>query len=150
MNIIIVDSTAYVRQNLGTFLQNHGHEVITFASGREALVHLESYDADLLVAAEQLPDMLGSDVASHIRRWSAKSAMPMLVLHERNSPHLAMPCATPMQHGSSRAPVVNDGCIHTKSSPADVGDSVFNYLSQVIVGACSIAAGLNTSNTRRV
>lgn len=131
MKIVIVNSTTHVRQNLGALLQRHGHEVIAFANGREALLHLESYGADLLIAADQLPDMPGADVAAHIRRWSSNSAMPVLVLHERDRPSVAVPA---LSHAPS-APSACHGFHDAEEASTETGDSVFRYLSQVVASA---------------
>ena len=80
MKIVLVESTHHVRDDLTLHLREQGHEVIAFARGRAAMGQIACYQADLVVVGETLIDMDGAAVAAHLRHWSAKPALPVLVV----------------------------------------------------------------------
>lgn len=80
MNIVLVEQARAVREALALQLTEADHEIIECASGRDALRRLDCFGVDLIVAAEHLPDMLGTTMASQFRRWLGHRAPPVLVL----------------------------------------------------------------------
>ena len=48
LSIMIVDDEEHARENIADFLKSKGYEVIGAASLKEARVHLEKNDADIL------------------------------------------------------------------------------------------------------
>ena len=90
MKVLIVESAQHVREELGLQLRARGHEVIECMNGRDALRRVDSYDADPLIAAEQLPDMTGAQIVEQLRRNSSHASLPVLVLKEARMQHVSL------------------------------------------------------------
>ena len=82
MKIVIVGTTKQVRTGLQSHLTIQGHDVEAFDTGRQALVHLGSHGADLVLIDHTLSDMRPATVATHLRQWATEA--PILVLKGGN------------------------------------------------------------------
>jgi two-component system, OmpR family, KDP operon response regulator KdpE len=81
MKILIVDDEMAIRKLLTTGLEGYGHEVITAATGREALATVAIQKPDLVVLDIKLngePD--GLEVCRQLREWSQ---VPIIILSVR-------------------------------------------------------------------
>jgi len=66
--ILVVDDQEEVRTSVGDMLTALGHEVMTAATGREALEYLAQWPADLVFTDFSMPDMDGAAVAAETGR----------------------------------------------------------------------------------
>jgi PAS domain S-box-containing protein len=78
-NILVVDDDQLVLANTAAVLEDLGHDVITAASGEEALQQLEqAAQIDLIVTDQLMPEMTGLQLIAAVHaRWPA---MPCLVV----------------------------------------------------------------------
>jgi two-component system, OmpR family, KDP operon response regulator KdpE len=79
--ILVVDDEPQIQRFLKPGLTAAGYEVISAATGTEAIRLLAVASPDVLVLDLGLPDMDGKDVISNIREWSET---PIIVLSARD------------------------------------------------------------------
>lgn len=65
--VLVVDDDAQVRDTVGAILQKHGFEVMTAASGPEALDQARTHDFDVILLDLRMPIMDGMDVMRHLK-----------------------------------------------------------------------------------
>ncbi len=75
--VLVVDDEPRIRELVRRYLEHEGHQVITAASGAEALDVATHTDVDLVVLDLRLPDVPGEEVALELRR---RSDVPILML----------------------------------------------------------------------
>ena len=75
--VLAVDDEAYIRRLLTVNLAADGYDVITAASGEEALKLLEEHQPDLVILDIMMPGMDGLELLEHIRE---RSSVPVLML----------------------------------------------------------------------
>jgi DNA-binding response OmpR family regulator len=80
--ILVVEDERKIRDLVRSYLERDGHQVITTASGAEAITLAETAGPDLLVLDLRLPDVPGEDVAREVRRTSK---VPILMLTARSA-----------------------------------------------------------------
>ena len=78
--VLVVDDNALNREVAGDFLAAVGMETEFAASGREALVRLESADYDLVLMDMQMPEMGGIEATLAIRSQPRFSRLPIIAL----------------------------------------------------------------------
>lgn len=81
MRILVVDDDLAVRRSIDRALRLEGYDVLTVASGGEALETLAQSPPDALILDLQLPDIDGLQVCKHMR--SAGDDTPVLMLTAR-------------------------------------------------------------------
>jgi two-component system KDP operon response regulator KdpE len=77
VSLLVVEDEPVLRSALATLLTGNGYEVLTAATGREALHLAEARQPDVVLLDLGLPDLDGLDVCRHLRRWSHN---PIIVL----------------------------------------------------------------------
>jgi CheY-like chemotaxis protein len=65
--VLIIDDDAVNRRLAQVMFQKLGWEVATLDSGEQALLHLATYDYELVLLDISMPGMNGLDVCQHIR-----------------------------------------------------------------------------------
>lgn len=75
--VLVVEDEWKLRDLLRSYLEREGHEVLSTASGAEAIVVARSAAPDLVVLDLRLPDVPGEEVAREIR---ATSDVPIVML----------------------------------------------------------------------
>jgi FixJ family two-component response regulator len=82
--VCVVDGDAAVRDSLATLMALNGHDVSTYATGREFLEALDGHRVDFVVCEAELPDTSGVELfrAFKMRHPSARFAL----LVSRNDP----------------------------------------------------------------
>jgi DNA-binding response OmpR family regulator len=75
--ILVVDDEEAIAQVVGSYLLHAGYQVVTAASGAEALQKVDSLHPDLVVLDLMLPDIHGEEVARTIR---SSSDLPIIML----------------------------------------------------------------------
>ena len=78
--ILIVEDESDIRELLTYNLQREGFEVVGAANGEDALEALKSEQLQLIVLDLMLPDISGLEICRHIRRDSALSRLPVIML----------------------------------------------------------------------
>ncbi len=76
--ILVIDDDPYIRELVGTLLQNEGFSIYEAKNGREALQKLGSNKIDLCVLDLMMPDMDGFEFCRHARRYYEE--LPILML----------------------------------------------------------------------
>jgi DNA-binding NtrC family response regulator len=71
--LVVVDDEEGILEVVGRFAQRAGYETLTFSSGREAIAHLQTRRADLVLVDLRMPDVGGLDVLRAIRDLDARS-----------------------------------------------------------------------------
>jgi PAS domain S-box-containing protein len=80
--LLVVDDNAGARDWLVTHLMRWGSTVAAVSSGQEALQFLASGEScDLALIDRQMPEMDGLVLAAEVRKLSARSSMPMVLLN---------------------------------------------------------------------
>lgn len=78
--LLVVDDDAFLRENLKRLLEQYQYEVVSVASGADALRALSETPFQLVILDLELPDIDGFDLCRHIRqRWLT----PILMLTAR-------------------------------------------------------------------
>jgi DNA-binding response OmpR family regulator len=67
LRIVIADDDQDTVLTLATILQDEGHVVYGFGTGREAVAAARLYRADVMIVDIQMPDMTGYDIARKVR-----------------------------------------------------------------------------------
>jgi len=81
--VLVVDDESAITELVAMALRYEGLDVVTAASGREALAKVDSERPDLLILDVMLPDIDGFEVASRLGRERRK--VPILFLTARDS-----------------------------------------------------------------
>lgn len=76
--ILVVDDDPYIRELVGTLLQNEGFAIAEARNGREALQRLGEGKIDLCVLDLMMPEMDGYEFCRHARRYH--ESLPILML----------------------------------------------------------------------
>jgi two-component system chemotaxis response regulator CheY len=85
--ILVVDDSSTVRNEVGDFLKKNGLEVLLAVDGRDGLAKLKS-DAGikLVVSDVNMPNMDGLTMAEKIRSELGNSSVNIIMLTTENSP----------------------------------------------------------------
>ena len=78
LSILIVDDDRMVSQLLAMFLGDIGHKVETAADGAEGLAKFHSGRHDVVITDNQMPHMLGRDMAVAIKQLSPETPIIMM------------------------------------------------------------------------
>ena len=81
--ILVVDDEEDLRSLLEVNLAREGFEVVTAASGSEALAQVEAHHPQLVVLDLMLPDLSGTEVCRRIRSSPAHASTPIIMLTAR-------------------------------------------------------------------
>jgi len=79
--ILVVEDERKIRDLVRSYLEREGFQVVTTASGAEAITLAETTDPQLVVLDLRLPDVPGEEVARELR---ARSQVPILMLTARS------------------------------------------------------------------
>jgi two-component system, chemotaxis family, chemotaxis protein CheY len=80
-NVLIVDDSKSVRNEVSEILQSHGYGVIEAADGTEALARLkEPHSISLVVLDVNMPGMNGLDLLERIQSEHSERNLPVLML----------------------------------------------------------------------
>ncbi|MGH2449765.1 MAG: response regulator [Candidatus Limnocylindria bacterium] len=85
MRMLVVDDDRELARFYRALLEDQGHEVVTAASGAEALQRLAA-DPDVVLLDLMMPGIDGYEVLSRIRRSPRHEDVPVVVLSAAVSP----------------------------------------------------------------
>jgi DNA-binding response OmpR family regulator len=105
LRIIIADDESDTVRTLAAILEDEGHEVYGFGTGREAIAAARMYQADVVIVDIQMPDMTGYAISRWVRdnlrddplliavsgRWKSQTDMLLSVVIGFDH-HFAKPC----------------------------------------------------------
>ena len=80
--ILFVDDDEEAREVLGEFIVDEGYLIETARDGREALVRLATFPADLVVTDLEMPGMNGLDLGRSLRRERPACPVLLVTAHE--------------------------------------------------------------------
>jgi len=80
--VLVVEDEAKIRDLLRSYLERAGLDVLTTASGAEAIAMVARAAPDLVILDLKLPDVPGEEVAREVRRTST---VPILMLTAKSS-----------------------------------------------------------------
>jgi PAS domain S-box-containing protein len=79
-HVLVVDDTQHVLELLSDYLRNHGYQVTTAMSGRQALDILSNTSVDIILMDINMPDMDGYQTTQSIRQEPGLSAVPIIAV----------------------------------------------------------------------
>lgn len=79
--VLVVDDDHAIRRFLRTSLTAHGYDVLTTATGEDAILQTINFQPDLLILDLGLPGINGIEVTRRIREWSQ---IPIVFLSVQN------------------------------------------------------------------
>ena len=83
--ILIVEDEYRISNFMGAVLGSNNYDIVTAATGREAMSMISSHCPDLVILDLGLPDMDGMEIIRSVREWSC---LPIIVvsarMHERD------------------------------------------------------------------
>lgn len=92
--VLVVDDEAAIRHAVARLLRREGWEVITAATGGEALAALEMRPAAAVLLDYHLPGMSGADLGAEIvRRWPEMSSRLLFVSGDPGLTPAGLPAA---------------------------------------------------------
>jgi signal transduction histidine kinase/ActR/RegA family two-component response regulator len=68
LSVLVADDNAVIQRLVSSVLKKRGHSVIVADNGKEAFTAWKSGNVDVVILDEEMPRMLGSEVASAIRQ----------------------------------------------------------------------------------
>lgn len=77
LRIVIADDEQDTILTLTAILQDEGHDVYGFGTGREAVAAARTYEADVMIVDIVMPDMAGYDIARQLRGHMTR--MPLMI-----------------------------------------------------------------------
>lgn len=87
--ILVVDDSSTVRNEVGDFLKNNGFSIALAVDGRDGLVKLKADTAiKLIVCDVNMPNMDGLTMAEKVRGELNNSAVAIIMLTTENSPSM--------------------------------------------------------------
>jgi CheY-like chemotaxis protein len=84
--LLVVEDDPEIRYLLTTVLAGDGREILAAESGREARLHLEKGDLDLVVLDLILPDVDGRSLLTEMRGRPQTAAVQVMVVTARGGP----------------------------------------------------------------
>ena len=79
--ILLVDDEKNARNNIGTYLESEGYEVLLAADLKTARKHLSAQEADIVVLDVQLPDGYGPDLLAETALLPNRPPIIMITAH---------------------------------------------------------------------
>ncbi|MCJ7735114.1 MAG: sigma-54 dependent transcriptional regulator [Anaerolineales bacterium] len=79
--ILLVDDEKNARNNIGTYLESEGYEVLLAADLKTARKHLNAQEADIVLLDVQLPDGYGPDLLAETAQLPFRPPIIMITAH---------------------------------------------------------------------
>lgn len=85
--VLVVDDSSTVRNEVGDFLQKHGVDVITAIDGKDGLTKLQQDPAVKLILSDvNMPNMDGLTMVEHIRNEQGNNDVQIIMLTTESDP----------------------------------------------------------------
>ncbi|WP_204150559.1 PAS domain S-box protein [Leptolyngbya sp. CCY15150] len=134
--ILVVDDQAVNRQFLEDALSHLGFEVYLAENGQEAIASWQSYQPDLILMDQRLPDFRGEQVTANIREWEAQNQLSAIPIF--------MVSASSME--SDRATAIAAGCNAFLEKPIQIPE-LLQFIAQHLDVAFTSEEAIALSNT---
>ncbi|MEC0245130.1 ATP-binding protein [Paenibacillus chitinolyticus] len=85
-NLLVIDDDAVNLNILSSLLTSEKYNVVTAASGRDAIAILDTKDWDLIITDIMMPNMSGYELSRFVRERFSVSELPILLLTARSRP----------------------------------------------------------------
>ncbi|MDP3021900.1 MAG: response regulator [Sulfuricurvum sp.] len=82
--LLVVDDSAFIRNNLELLLISRGFLVLTAIDGKEAIAKMQEYPIDALISDLEMPTMDGFELMAKIRRKKEYRNLPVMILTGSN------------------------------------------------------------------
>jgi CheY-like chemotaxis protein len=122
IRVLFVDDDRAARDGYATYLTGCGYDVLTAATGHEALTLVAGWAADVIILDLDLPDIDGWEVSRRLKTAPRTAAVPIIALTGSGLPH-------------ERVSAMRAGCerhLTKPCTPTDLVDAI-----QRCVSACS-------------
>jgi twitching motility two-component system response regulator PilH len=86
--VLVIESSAALRQMVTVELENSGFAAITANNGPDALKFLETFNVDMIIANLSMTDMSGVELASLIKRKPGYLSVPIIMMTNVPKKHL--------------------------------------------------------------
>lgn len=83
-SILIVEDSSSVRCLLSSVLTQYGYTVVEAVDGRDGLIKLEDFGADLIITDLHMPGLDGIGLIHEVRRNDAYRFLPIIILTTDN------------------------------------------------------------------
>jgi len=144
--ILIVDDELNVRFFVEKALKRDGHQVVSVASGEEALKHVTAEQFDLALIDLRLKDMSGLEVLAALRRHWPRTPAIILTAHAsletavealRQGAHdyLFKPCTTVDLRESVRTGLLKRQQLQQSDQPVDIAPGAIEHVGDAPLGS---------------
>ena len=82
--ILVVDDSVVIRKMVEIALENEQYNIMSVATGKDALKYLDENDPDLIILDIMLPDVNGLDVLKAVK--ASKQQIPVVMLSAKDTP----------------------------------------------------------------
>lgn len=82
--ILVVDDSVVIRKMVEIALENEQYNIVSVATGKDALKYLDENDPDLIILDIMLPDVNGLDVLKAVK--ASKQQIPVVMLSAKDTP----------------------------------------------------------------
>ncbi len=82
-SILVVDDSVVIRKMVEIAMENENYEIVSVATGKEALSYLDEKEPDLVILDIMLPDVNGLDILKAIK---ASKKIPVVMLSAKDTP----------------------------------------------------------------
>ncbi|MFO8037275.1 MAG: sigma-54 dependent transcriptional regulator [Anaerolineales bacterium] len=79
--ILLVDDEENARNNIGSYLESEGYEVLLAANLKKAREHLSAQEADIVLLDVRLPDGYGPDLLSETQQYPSRPPIIMITAY---------------------------------------------------------------------
>lgn len=80
MRVLVVDDDELVRAEVGGLLELEGMTVVEAANGRDALVHVQGGEVDVVISDWRMPVMDGLELLRRVRAGAVGAGVPFVLL----------------------------------------------------------------------
>jgi diguanylate cyclase (GGDEF)-like protein len=84
MNILLIDDSPTIQQELASYVKNAGHSITLAKDGETAVQMMEMKGADLVICDVEMPGLNGFETVSIIRDSMRESWVPIIIISKRD------------------------------------------------------------------
>jgi CheY-like chemotaxis protein len=130
IRVLFVDDDQAARDGYRTYLTGCGYDVLTAATGHDALALAAGWSADIVILDLNLPDIDGWEVSRQLKADARTAAVPIIALTGSGLPH-------------ERVSAMRAGCdrhLTKPCNPMDLVDAIRRCLDACSQGGTNVAA----------
>jgi twitching motility two-component system response regulator PilH len=84
--ILIVDDDQSVRDELTSYIEDNGHEVLTAPDGQEGLYSAKNFAPDVIIIDSNMPVMGGVELIEKLRQAKETNELPLILMTDHETP----------------------------------------------------------------